>query len=237
MSDAHLLNKNYIRIKNMNTISYGGNQSWCKTRKLQKAGCGVIALADITIYLAEQNPGMMTDAIRKINKPNGLYNKNDYLEYVRWFYKHYVVYLMHNGMTGISLMNTLNRYFIVNDIGLRARWKLFLSDDAMMKEIKHMIKRNRPVILSVGPNTPNVFGKEGVNLYVAKEGRLLNSMKKDVKKHFVVVTGIEEICGKDYLVVSSWGKEYYINYEEYRDYVNHLGGRMTSSILSIKSEV
>ena len=40
-------------------------------------------LADISIYLAEQNPGLMTDAIRKINKPKGLYNKNDYLEYVK----------------------------------------------------------------------------------------------------------------------------------------------------------
>ena len=100
-----------------------------------------------------------------------------------------------------------------------------------------MIKKNRPVILSVGPNFPNVFGKEGVNLYVVKEGRLLNSMKKDVKSHFVVVTGVEEMCGQDYLIVSSWGKEYYINYAEYRDYVNHTGGKMTSSMLSIKSVV
>ena len=86
MENNYLLNKDYIRIKNMNTISYGGNQSWCKSKKMQKVGCGVIALADISIYLAEQNPGLMTDAIRKINKPKGLYNKNDYLEYVKWFY-------------------------------------------------------------------------------------------------------------------------------------------------------
>ncbi len=237
MEDCNLLNKNYIRIKNMNMVSYGGNQSWCKNKKLQKAGCGVLAMADLTIYFAEQNPGMMTDAIRRINKPNGLYNKNDYLTYVRWFNRHYVVYLMHNGLTGIAIMNTMNRYFIINDISLRARWKLFLSDEAMMKEIKHMIKRDRPVILSVGPNTPNVFGKKGITFYVAKEGRLLNSAKKDVKSHFVVVTGVTSICDKEYLIVSSWGKEYYINYEEYRDYVKNSGGRMTSSLLSIRAEV
>ena len=44
-------------------------------------------MADLTMYLAEQNPNMMTDAIRKINKPKGLYNKHDYLEYVRFFYE------------------------------------------------------------------------------------------------------------------------------------------------------
>ena len=53
MENNYLLNKDYIRIKNMNTISYGGNQSWCKSKKMQKVGCGVIALADISIYLAE----------------------------------------------------------------------------------------------------------------------------------------------------------------------------------------
>ena len=50
MENNYLLNKEYIRIKNMNTISYGGNQSWCRSKKMQKVGCGVIALADISIY-------------------------------------------------------------------------------------------------------------------------------------------------------------------------------------------
>jgi hypothetical protein len=40
MENNYLLNKDYIRIKNMNTISYGGNQSWCKSKKMQKVGCG-----------------------------------------------------------------------------------------------------------------------------------------------------------------------------------------------------
>ena len=237
MENNYLLNKDYIRIKNMNTISYGGNQSWCKSKKMQKVGCGVIALADISIYLAEQNPGLMTDAIRKINKPKGLYNKNDYLEYVKWFYKHYVFFLWYTGMTGVTIMNTLNRYFMLNDIGLRARWRLFLSDEEMMKQIRHLIRKNKPVVLSIGPNIPNVFGNKGIHMYVEKDGRMLASMKKNVHSHFVVVTGVEEIAGHEYLIVSSWGKKYYISYEEYRDYVKHSGGRITSSILYIKGMI
>lgn len=137
-------------------------------------------------------------------------------------------------MTGVTLMNTLNRYFMLNDIGLRARWRLFLSDEEMMKQIRHLIRKNKPVVLSIGPNIPNVFGDKGIHMYVEKDGRMLASMKKNVHSHYVVVTGVEEISGHEYLIVSSWGKKYYISYEEYRDYVKHSGGRITSSILYIK---
>ena len=116
MEDLYLTNRDYVKIKNMNLISYGGNQNWSKSKKMQKVGCGVIAMADLTMYLAEQNPNMMTDAIRKINKPKGLYNKHDYLEYVRFFYVHYVILMMHKGMLGIALKHTMNRYFMLNDI-------------------------------------------------------------------------------------------------------------------------
>lgn len=90
MEDNHLLNKDYIKIKNMNIVSYGGNQTWLERKHLSNYGCGIVAMADLSIYLAEQNPNMMTDAIRKISKPKGCYNKNDYLAYVELFYKRYV---------------------------------------------------------------------------------------------------------------------------------------------------
>lgn len=234
MGDVFLTNKDYIRIKNMNIVSYGGNQAWCKSKRMQKAGCGVIALADISIYLAEQNPNMMTEAIRRINKPNGLYNKNDYLEYVKFFYSHFVIFLFMKGMTGFGMKFAMNRYFLLNDIGLKAKWKIFLSDEAMLKDIKHLIRKNKPVVLSIGPNIPKVWEKEGIPFYVNKDGILRESLKHRVKSHFVVVTGVTEIHGQEYLLVSSWGKQYYINYEEYREYVNRHGGKITSSILYIK---
>lgn len=168
MEDLYLTNRDYVKIKNMNLISYGGNQNWSKSKKMQKVGCGVIAMADLTMYLAEQNPNMMTDAIRKINKPKGLYNKHDYLEYVKFFYVHYVILMMHKGMLGIALKHTMNRYFMLNDIGLKAKWKMMQSDDAMIKDIKHLIRKNKPVILSIGPNRYNPFGKKGISMYVER---------------------------------------------------------------------
>ncbi len=237
MGDVFLTNKDYIRVRNMNMVSYGGNQSWCKSKKLQNHGCGVVALADISIYLAEQNPNMMTEAIRRISKPNGLYNKNDYLDYVKFFYNRFVIFFLFRGMTGFGMKFAMNRYFLLNDIGLKAKWKMFLSDEAMLKDINHLIRKNKPVVLSIGPNIPKIWEKKGITFYVNKDGRMRESLKHNVHSHYVVVTGITEIHGQDYLLVSSWGKQYYINYEEYRDYVKNSGGRITSSILYIKGVI
>ena len=195
MEDVYLTNRDYVKIKNLNLVSYGGNQNWSKSKKMQKVGCGVIAMADLTMYLAEQNPNMMTDAIRKINKPKGLYNKHDYLEYVRFFYVHYVILLMHKGMLGIALKHTMNRYFMLNDIGLKAKWKMMQSDESMLRDIRHLIRKNKPVILAIGPNRYNPFGKKGISLYVDKDGELKSSIRENVHSHYVTVTGVCTIKG------------------------------------------
>jgi hypothetical protein len=79
-----------------------------------------------------------------------------------------------------------------------------------------------------------VWGKKGICFYVDKGGELVESNNKDVHSHYVVVTGVEERDDREYIVVSSWGRKYYIDYKEYRSYVNKIGGRFTSSILYIK---
>ena len=37
------------------------------------------------------------------------------------------------------------------------------------------------------------------------------------------------------LQISSWGKMFYIDYEEYRDYVDHFSGTITSSMVYIRN--
>jgi len=108
------------------------------------------------------------------------------------------------------------------------------SDDAMIKDIKHLIRKNKPVILSIGPNRYNPFGKKGISMYVEKDGNIKTSIRENVHSHYVTVTGVRNVRGKEYLVVSSWGKKYYIDYREYRDYVNNIGDKFTSGILYIQ---
>ena len=77
-------------------------------------------------------------------------------------------------MTGVTIMNTLNRYFMLNDIGLRARWRLFLSDEEMMKQIRHLIRKNKPVVLSIGPNIQMYLEiKESICMWKRMGGCLL----------------------------------------------------------------
>lgn len=235
MKDRYLTDREYIRIKNLNTVSYGGNQKWCRSSAMKRCGCGVIAMADMAIYLAEQNPKMMTDDIRHISKPNGLYNKNDYLEYLKKFFLKYVTVLAGKGLTGFGLMCSMNRYFLSCGIKLKATWKMLLSDDNMMMNIDKQLERNIPVIISIGPNTPNIWGDKGVSLYVEQDGELVESHRKDVKAHYVVVTGVRNIDKKQYLVISSWGRKYLLDYGEYREYAVKTGGRLTTSMLAVKA--
>ncbi|TAH69548.1 MAG: hypothetical protein EWM47_06740 [Anaerolineaceae bacterium] len=72
--------------------------------------------------------------------------------------------------------------------------------------------------------------------------------KVNVNSHYVTVTGIYKIAEskrvnsshesytkeKIMLRTSSWGKLYYINYDEYRNYIDNSGGTFTSSMIYIK---
>ena len=104
----------------------------------------------------------------------------------------------------------------------------------MLRDIRHLIRKNKPVILAIGPNRYNPFGKKGISLYVDKDGELKSSIRENVHSHYVTVTGVCTIKGREYLVVSSWGKKYYIDYKEYRNYVNNVGDKFTSGILYIQ---
>lgn len=74
-----------------------------------------------------------------------------------------------------------------------------------------------------------------------------HKVKNNVNSHYVTVTGLykmeqvrnpheNQINTKEKIMlgISSWGKLYYINYNEYRDYIDKSGGRFTSSMIYIK---
>jgi hypothetical protein len=124
----------------------------------------------------------------------------------------------------------------------------------MYEIMEEMLHKDIPVILSIGPNTPNLWGKKGVPFYERKEidyqddtdqsAEVLKpyyykEVKKAVNGHYVTVTGIikDNVTGRIMLRISSWGKQYYINYEEYRDYIDTNSGTFTSSIVYVKRKL
>ncbi|MCA5962640.1 hypothetical protein LC724_22785 [Blautia sp. RD014234] len=93
-----------------------------------------------------------------------------------------------------------------------------------------MLAHDIPVILLVGPNFPFVWGKHRLNMYHrSPEGEYSPSCQ--IKAHFVTVTGMDDT----WMRVSSWGKEYYINRQEYVNYVKKHSSFLISNICYIKS--
>ena len=59
--------------------------------------------------------------------------------------------------------------------------------------------------------------------------------------HYVTVTGVEEYSTSDgtkiMLEISSWGRKYYVNYDEYLEYVRKNDNFYFSNILYIKKKI
>ncbi len=224
--------------------SYGGNQGWfdslpnkMKSKTLQGYGCGLIAASDILSF---------------VMSPKSEYGREDYLKYVLEMEKGFFHVLPKLGVSGILLALGMNIYFLKNRKEIKektghkyhARW--FVRPSVMLDRIKEMLSNDIPVLIAVGPG---FFRKDKVNLYDKTEdaeGRLHFKPINKTKDHYVTVTGIieaENCTGlggesgpKTLLEISSWGKRYYMDYDEYRRYVKKCDNPYFSNILYIKKK-
>lgn len=242
---------------------------------LRNYGCGTIAAADLFLYLALQNEKLqtpVTTAVLQGSSPDnnqsghqaGIPESNHesmqtgkqisylyYDPYVRTINDNFTKTKRYIAVLGPLLASAVNSYASRYHLGLKAKWRLGLSYYDMFDMIEEMLKQDIPVILSIGPNTPKLWGKKGVPFYERKEIEYQETpedttpgkkpyyyqvKQSNINGHYVSVTGIikDEITGQIMLRISSWGKQYYINYEEYRDYIEHYSGTFTSSIVQVK---
>lgn len=229
---------------------------------LHNYGCGTIATADLFLYLAIQNDAYRSGVTESVLQgTNSAYYKN-YMSYVRKVNTYYTKTKRYIAVLGPRIAYAFNSYARTYQFRLRARWKLTLSYYDMLERIEEMLSRDIPVILSIGPNTPLLWKNEGVTFYsrdILNEADNNSSIpspslyrylpvKNNVNSHYVTVTGLYKMeksnravqeqysngDGKIMLRISSWGKLYYINYNEYRDYIDSIGGTFTSSMIYIK---
>ena len=247
----------YVPVIKDNNTSYGGSQMWFAShpryRKdyiLHNYGCGTIAVADLFLYLARQNEAMHTSTTGMAMVNHEILYP-DYISYIRLIHDRYTKTLPILAVLGPVAAGAINAYSDIYTLGLRALWKLSLSYYDMYELMEEMLQQDLPVILSIGPNTPKLWGKKGIPLYELCEINYISSennkentikpyyykaVKSDVNGHYVTVTGLfkDEVTGKIMLRISSWGKQYFINYEEYRDYIETTGGTFTSSMVYTK---
>ncbi len=268
----------YVPVLKDGNVSYGGSQMWFSDQNryskdyiLHNYGCGTIATADLFLYLALQKKAYHTPVTAlAINNENEI-NFADYTAYLRNINKEYSKTRPVFAVLGPSVASAINSYSDCYGLGLKAVWKWTLNYYEMYDLIEEMLWKDLPVILSIGPNTPKLWGKRGIPFYELKEidyqepaptsgeepsdTALLTTdedgdeKQKSVSKpyyyqakvqnvcgHYVTVTGLikDELTSQIMLRISSWGKQYYINYEEYRNYIEYIGGTFTSSLVYVK---
>ncbi len=326
-----LVHKDYVPVIKDSIVYYGGSQMWFPEKKwfsrdyiLHNYGCGTIATADLFLYLAIHNEAYRNPLTEAVLQGTESAYYTDYLEYIRKIDGYYTKTKRFVAVLGPYVATAINDYSRMFHLNYRAKWKWSLTYYDMLEAMEEMLYLDIPVILSIGPNTPNLWGKKGISFYqqykvelpkdktasepsseikvkeeeteaklqlksVIETEAVLNSepeyktdamkstepenetaakefaekvnkdnskiilkdrnetetiyrykpVKQGINGHYVTVTGLRKdpVAAAIMLRISSWGSEYYINYEEYRDYVNDVGGTMTSSMVYIAKKV
>ncbi|MDD3174379.1 MAG: hypothetical protein PHF63_12110 [Herbinix sp.] len=302
-SAIELTNPNYVPVIKDSDTFYGGSQMWfpadhwySKDYIIHNYGCGTIATADLFLYLAQQKDALKSPATEIAFRGSNQVNYDNYDPYVRTINDQYTKTLRIIAVLGPKIASAINTYANSYGFEFQAFWKLKLTYYDMLDIMEEMLLQDIPVILSIGPNTPNLWGKKGIPFYKIREINYQESdlapmeneeiskviepfetseyeqpsenkessvvkqpsnnkapfvvnnpseIKKPyyykvsvqtVNSHYVTVTGIikDAVAGRIMLCISSWGQQYYINYEEYRDYIDSTSGTYTSSIVQIK---
>jgi hypothetical protein len=217
---------------------------------LHNYGCGTIATADLLLYLARRSDDFRSPETQiALNTDNSIDHRN-YDAYVRRINDKYTKTRRYIAVLGTKIASAFNSYSKTYGLGYHAYWKWTLSYYDMYEIIVEMLNYDIPVIISIGPNTPKFWENKGIPFYQRYEVTIPDSeeqksptkqyryraVMQDINSHYVTVTGIikDNLAHKIMLRISSWGVEYYINYEEYRNYIENCGGTFTSSLVQIK---
>lgn len=217
---AHALKNEFIIVCKDGFMSYGGNQVWSENAVIRKCGCGVISSLDLLLYLGRYHCGGQAQEVRPIPL-------NEYDRMCIELSRRYLPLLPPFGTNGAALALGLNRVFARYSMPYRASWQL--SGSKIMGKVENMLDADIPVILSVGANFPFVWQENRVTLY-SRDSLGKMHRASSAKAHYVTVTGSE----LNYLRISSWGREYYINKGEYFSYIKQHSSSIISNILMVE---
>lgn len=205
---------------------YGGAQQFLPSETLIDKGCGLISTANVFTYLARFHH--VRDGLfdRFLPNPDEAIALSDFnasvLKLCRGFFRPIPGF----GLTGIAMAWGFNRICRRRRIPFRAKW--CMRKDKLWQRIADMLEKDLPVIFAVGPNFPRLWGKELVTFYRKKaDGTYYPSAKTCA--HFVTITGMDP----EWLRISSWGREYYVNRKEYTDYADRHSSWMFCNVMQL----
>ena len=153
---AELKNK-YISVHSASSYTYGGSQTLSQSAAVR--GCGLIAAADLILYLCRSR-GLPSPV--PVNG-QGCVELSDYDGLISSL-RRYMPIVPPFGINGAMLAAGLQ--IALRAHGLDDRVRLCVSGEKLFDRIREMIERDYPVILSVGPNFAQFWGKNRLRLGV-----------------------------------------------------------------------
>ncbi len=218
------LSRDFVGIELENRVSYGGNQRLWPEGNMRFCGCGVIAAADLLLYMSLTRP-----QCRRALCPGDkrALSFQEYRALAETLNKKFLPLIPRRGINGLGLAAGLNWCFKKYKLPMRCSWQI--SRGKLWQGLEDMLSRDIPVIFAIGPNFPKVWQKHALPLYKKREdGSLVRS--GSVKAHYVSVTGMDGT----HLRISSWGEEYYISREEYMEYLRRHSCAIVCNYLRVR---
>lgn len=210
------LQESYLSVRSGSSSSYGGNQMQSNDPIIRKCGCGPVAAMDTLWYLEHRG---QTDRQMPLDKYN--------IE-LHALTRRYFPLIPPFGINGAFFVVGMNRLLRERKIPYRAVW--MLSGQKLWDRVEEMLRRDLPVILSVGPNFPAFWANDRLPFYV----RTVDGMFRKAaatKGHYVTVTGLDG----NWVQISSWGRRLYINRTEYMLYTRKHSNFVFSNILYLRA--
>ncbi len=203
----------YIAVERKVRRTYGGAQQYASSPMIRRCGCGIVAAADLVLYLRQGNPYDPVPLFDGLPSEPGIpLPFSAYDDFLLRLNRKYLPMIPYAGINGPMLMTGVQRIFHDARMPYSCRWRFLQT--GLWDRVSGMLQADIPVIMSVGPNFPNLFGGRRVPFYIrTPAGTYLPA--SGARSHFFSIT---EMDGS-WLRVSSWGRSYYMNRWEYQDYV------------------
>ncbi len=249
------LTKDYIEVerKENGLKCYGGDQNFFASSKVseedirkQKCGCGIVAFADLLLYLGKISPQYLVQENKSY--VNHTLSEEEYKRYYNSIYAFMGGIKGKVGISGWKLQRSFNCLARREKWPLRAKWAM--SGKKLHSRTEEMLMQDIPVICCI----PVMLLKKDKNDYLQlyrwqqEEGwqtDIQPDVQQDTQKgrlekaactraHYVMITGINVIGEDVFYQVSSWGKRFFISCREYDAFIRkHFLGTLLGNILYI----
>lgn len=236
MNEAALKIKEYISVEEGAKRSFGGRQHWLAEAgkpALAACGCGAVAAADLFLYLARSNPRWETPLCAPLARASSI-TLESYCEYCSEVARRYARPLPKLGKTGFGLSRGIERYFADNRIPLRAEWRQCALSRCAESDYMTMLQNDLPVVMSI-PAFPLKI--KSLNFY-----RAANTKKapadayryRERAGHFVTACALRPLGDGLALEISSWGRRFYLDWEEYLHSARRGAGLLTCGYILLR---